>query len=548
MSEENQLYDKKSLRVLKGGDQGLRDLASDCVAFANASGGHIDIGIEDDAHQPPPGQQVSDAQLLKLQKLIPNLTINVAVSASRREAENGGQWIRLDVFPSRQNVAATSDGRYFLRIADDSRPLMPEDLARLMSDKSAFVWEAQPQRRVPRQRVDPFKLSAFVAGIRASDRVSDRVRQKSDGELLAHYLMAADDCLTNLGVLWVGQRLDRAVLRYAPIVQFIRFDELGNKVFKRVWDDFSLNPQELIEAIWRDVPDWQDSYEFPDGLFRKNVPHFDEVVVRELLANALVHRPYTQGGDIFINLYPDRLEVHNPGLLPLGVTAANILHITKKRNDHLAQVFYDLKLMEREGSGFDRMYEQLLASGRPGPTVIEGDDRVTVIVARRVAHPEVIDLIDKADRAYQLRHRERITLGLIAQHESLTAIQLCKALALKNAEALQPWIGRLGELGLVLAQGRTKGTTYKINPDVLREQNFRGRTSLKGIERHRLRELIAQDLGIYGKSKRGDIHTRIGLEIPERQLRTELLAMVKDGLLLPFGVKGGRQYELTNKR
>lgn len=39
MSEENQLYDKKSLRVLKGGDQGLRDLASDCVAFANASGG-----------------------------------------------------------------------------------------------------------------------------------------------------------------------------------------------------------------------------------------------------------------------------------------------------------------------------------------------------------------------------------------------------------------------------------------------------------------------------------------------------------------------------
>lgn len=548
MTEENQLYDKKSLRVLKGGDLGLRDLASDCVAFANASGGHIDIGIEDDAHQPPPGQQVSDAQLLKLQKLIPNLTINVAVSATRREAENGGQWIRLDVFSSRQNVAATSDGRYFLRIADDSRPLMPEDLARLMSDKSAFVWEAQPQRRVPRERVDAAKLHAFMAGIRASDRVGERVTQKSDDELLAHYLMAADDCLTNLGVLWVGQRLDRAVLRYAPIVQFIRFDELGNKVFKRVWDDFSLNPQELIESIWRDVPDWQDSYEFPDGIFRKNVPHFDEVVVRELLANALVHRPYTQGGDIFINLYPDRLEVHNPGLLPLGVTAANILHTTKKRNDHLAQVFYDLKLMEREGSGFDRMYEQLLASGRPGPTVIEGDDRVTVIVARRVAHPEVIDLIDKADRAYQLRHRERITLGLIAQHESLTAIQLCKALALKNAEALQPWIGRLGELGLVLAQGRTKGTTYKVNPDVLREQSFRGRTSLKGIERHRLRELIAQDLGIYGKSKRGDIHTRIGLEIPERQLRTELLAMVKDGVLLPLGEGGGRRYELTKTR
>lgn len=35
---------------------------------------------------------------------------------------------------------------------------------------------------------------------------------------------------------------------------------------------------------------------------------------------------------------------------------------------------------------------------------------------------------------------------------------------------------------------------------------------------------------------------------PARQLRSELLAMVKDGLLLPFGLRGGRQYELTNKR
>ena len=44
MSEENQLFDKKSLRVLKSGDQGLRDLAADCVAMANASGGILAIG------------------------------------------------------------------------------------------------------------------------------------------------------------------------------------------------------------------------------------------------------------------------------------------------------------------------------------------------------------------------------------------------------------------------------------------------------------------------------------------------------------------------
>lgn len=548
MSEENQLYDKKSLKVLKGGDVGLRDLASDCVAFANASGGRIDIGIEDDASSPEPGQRVTDAQLGKLQKMIPSLTVNVAISVTKQVTENGAELLLLQVFPSNQNIAATSDGRYFLRVADESRRLMPEDLGRLMNDKSAFVWEAQQMRQVPTQQADTDKLRDFLRNIRTSDRVSERVKQKSDREVLEHYLMARDECLTNLGVLWVGLRNDRAVLRYAPIVQFIRYDELGNKVFKRTWDDYSLNPQELIEAIWRDVPDWQDSYEFPDGLFRKNIPHFDEVVVRELLANALVHRPYTQGGDIFICLYPDRLEVHNPGLLPLGVTAANILHTTKKRNDHLAQVFYDLRLMEREGSGFDKMYEVLLASGRPGPVVVEGDDRVTVTVARRVAHPAVIDLIDKADRAYQLQARERITLGLIAQHESMTATQLCKALAIKSADLLKPWLGRLENFGIVVTKGRTKGTAYSVSPAVLRAHDFRGRTSLKGIERHRLRELIVSDLQIYGVAKRGEIHDRIGRDVPERQLRSELMSMAEDGVLEAIGERGGRRYGLTKKK
>lgn len=548
MSQEGQLFDKKSLRVLQDGDRGLRDLATDCVAMANASGGRLAIGLEDEATLPAPAQRVTDEQLMRLTKRIPSLTQNVAVAATRQVAPNGGEWIELQVFASRQAVAATSDGRYFLRVADESRPLMPEDLARLAGDKSAFVWETQPQRQVPRSRVDAAKLSAFAQGVRASDRVSARVKLKTDAELLDHYLMADAEHLTNLGVLWVGQRPDRAVLRHAPVIQCIRFDDRGLKVFKRVWDDHSLNPQELIDAVWREVPDWQDSYEFPDGLFRKNVPHFDEVVVRELLANALVHRPYTQGGDIFINLHPDRLEVHNPGLLPLGVTAANILHTSRKRNDHLAKLFYDLKLMESEGSGYDRLYEQLLSSGRPGPRVEEGDDRVMVTVQRRIAHPEVIDLIGKADAGFQLQPRERTALGLIAQAEAITAVQLARALGLRNADELRPWLGRLLDLALVLTQGRTKGTTYRVNPEVLKSTQYRGRTSLRGIERHRLRELVLRDLGIYGRSKRGEIHARIGAEIPERSLRGELAAMVQAGLLTPLGEAGGRRYELTSER
>ena len=76
-------------------------------------------------------------------------------------------------------------------------------------------------------------------------------------------------------------------------------------------------------------------------------------------------------------------EVVNPGRLRLGVTPRNILHASRRRNDGLARVFHDLKLMEREGSGIDLLFERLLASGRAAPTVTEGTDSVHVIVPRR---------------------------------------------------------------------------------------------------------------------------------------------------------------------
>jgi len=76
------------------------------------------------------------------------------------------------------------------------------------------------------------------------------------------------------------------------------------------------------------------------------------------------HAAYTQRGDIFLNFHPDRLEVVNPGLLPLGVTPSNILHQTVRRNEHLARVFHDLNFMEREGSGIDKIFEVLLAVNR----------------------------------------------------------------------------------------------------------------------------------------------------------------------------------------
>ncbi len=298
----------------------------------------------------------------------------------------------------------------------------------------------------------------------------------------------------------------------------------------------------LVDVVWEGIPDFRETYELPDGLFRQHVPVYDQRVVRELLVNALVHRPYTQQGDIYLNLHPDRLEIVNPGRLPLGVTPQNILHQSVRRNNELARVFHDLKLMEREGSGYDLLYEVLLSQGRPLPRLEEGPDCVTVVVQRRVVKPEVIDLLDKAERTYQLRQREKIALGLLAQHEAMTARELAEALHIQHVADVARWVGRLLDWHLALRTGRTKGMRYFVNPDVLRRMAFPDRTSLVRIEPHRLDALVLEDIGRYPGSAIGAIHRRIGPEIKRRQVKLALDRLCKKKVVRPEGEKRGRRY------
>jgi ATP-dependent DNA helicase RecG len=542
---ENGSFEQKSIRYALGRHEDLNALACDCVGLANAVGGTIALGIEAGRDAPPAGQTVPSGMPEHLRKRLAQVTVNVATDIRLEHADNDAEWVHIRVLPSRQSIAATSDGRYFIRLADETHRLMPDELGRLLSERQSFVWELQTPRRIPADRTDADQRASFLDRIRASDRVSDFVREKTDAEVLEHYLFVKEGVLTNLGILWMGRREDRAALLYPPVIQCIKYDERDQKVRKWMWADYDLNPQELIEAVWRDVPEWRESYELPDGLFRKNVPHYEEVVVRELLGNALVHRPYTQSGDIFINLYPDRMEVHNPGPLPLGVTPRNILHASMPRNAHLARVFYDLRMMEREGSGYDRMYEVLVSAGKPIPEVVEGADRVVVTVRKRIADNRIVDFMVKADQTLQLTQRERITLGLLAQTGTATAIDLCRLLDLPAAPALTSWLGRLPHWGVVKTRGQTKGLAYFVAPDLLRRLEFKGATTLKGIEPHRLRELVIEDLGIYRNATIREIQARIGAEIPIHRIRRALDDLIGGGAVATEGRKRWTRYIMT---
>lgn len=216
---------------------------------------------------PPSGQIIEDKLLQQIPVRISQLTVNTSVFAQKCVAENGAEYIDLKVQPSNSTIAGTTDGRFYIRIGDQSTILHPDQLLRLLTDKPSYSWELKTTR-TPRDNYDPNKFAQFVLDVRSSKRVSQFVKDKTEEELLDYYFLAEGEFLTNLGILWIGKRENRAKLKYAPAIQFIKYDERGNKVNKIVWDDYSLNPKELIEVVWNEIPDWKEGLEISDGLFR----------------------------------------------------------------------------------------------------------------------------------------------------------------------------------------------------------------------------------------------------------------------------------------
>ena len=420
-------------------------------------------------------------------------------------------------------------------------------MARLASDKNAFIWEEKVVRKIHYSDADAKKLKDFFKAIRTSERVSKFVKEKTDEELLEYYTLTENNYLTNLGILWLGNREQRKRLHYAPPVQLIKYDNLENKIFKKVWDDFEKNPQELLEDIVNNTPDWNEYIEISDGIFRKNIYNYDPEVIRELLANAFAHRNYSMKGDIFINIYPDHIEIHSPGLLPIGVTPKNILYKSVQRNYHLSKLFYDLRLMEKEGSGYDKVYEILLANAKKPPIVEEGDDRVVVSIFKNIISKKVLMLMKNITEQYQLKQKETIILGIIAQAENIQATTLSEILNIDKANGIQRWLGRLLDLNIVLSKGKTKGKIYYVNPDFLRKEKYDTKTTLKRIEPHRLKELIIADLNDYPNSSISDIHKRIGLEINQRTLRNKILELVEEGLVEKKGTNRWTKYYIGKK-
>mgnify|MGYP006189099013 CR=1 FL=1 len=549
MNVEDKNKDYKSLKKAIGNKSNHRALAETCVCFANAQGGEIVIGIEDDQSAPPINQKINQKDLNELIKTLRELTDGVGiVNPEILTHSNGGQYFIVKILPSTRTIATTSTGKIFIRISDNCFPVGSDELTRLAAEKTAFQWEIIVTQKIKLNDADASKVNMLLEDLRKSDKVSDFIKQKENEEILSFYQMLnPDGYLTNQGILWLGTPAQRARLNYPVTVQYIVYNAKEEKVRKKEWHFHIHNPKELLLEIEKEAVELTYSTELPNGLFRKNIRQYPPEVIRELLINAIAHKSYTISSDIFIEVYPNYLKITSPGNFPLGVTADNILHERQRRNPHLIQLMSDLKLMEGEGSGYDLVFEKLARDGKPMPVIENDFSKVSVTVSSGSINPEIVSILDYVDKHFKLTQKEFITLGIIASEKKMLATHLTDRLQLSQTDRTRSWIGSLLENGILITHGEKKGTQYLLNPKLFAQAKIDVIPSLKTMEPYKLEALITEDLKYNGRSSLSHIKKRLeGIE--GNEIQKVVYKLTEQGDLIAFGAKRNREYGLAKKK
>ncbi|MDO4264425.1 MAG: helix-turn-helix domain-containing protein, partial [Deinococcus sp.] len=216
---------------------------------------------------------------------------------------------------------------------------------------------------------------------------------------------------------------------------------------------------ELIQARNRFTP-------VQVGLFRIEVWEQDETVYREALLNALTHRDYQSRDAVHVHLYPNRLDILNPGGLPGGITPGNILrHQPKRRNPLLAEVLARLGLIEQAGVGVDKMFGLMLRHGKEPPEFTTYPDAVELSLHSMGFDAEFVRFVARKQEELQTLSLDMlIVLSVLAREGEATRAVLARALQL--AEDRTPRLLRqMEETRLIERAGVGRGIAYLLGAE-----------------------------------------------------------------------------------
>lgn len=358
---ENQWFDRKSDRITP------RALAETLVAFANAEGGLVLIGMHDGA----PANPGADERALNSWRQAgvdftrpPVRTEIRTISWADEVSGRTGSFVLIDV-PASVTVHTTAKDEVFLRVGDENRRLSFVQRKELLFDKGQAQYDSTTPFDATSDQLHRPAVEAYLRDLGAADPDPDRV-------LVARGLADRSGMATVAGLLVFGDSPETwfpsahlRVIRY-------RGSERGSGSRLQVVHDERVEGRIPDQVRWAVVlvdelvPNRQALRR--DGLFGR-VPLIPRDAWLEGIVNAAVHRSYSNFGDhTRIEIFDDRIEVESPGRFPGIADPGDPLAITRfARNPHIARVCADLGLGREFGEGIRRMFDEMRLAGLADP-------------------------------------------------------------------------------------------------------------------------------------------------------------------------------------
>jgi len=431
--------------------ESVKHLSREMVAFANASGGRIFIGITDN-HEIK-GVNINETIKSQIQDIAKNCDpkINILI---KTVYYNDKELLLINVLEGDSKPYSCKDG-FFIRNGPITEKLKRDEIVKLFKQEGRVRFDKLINSRFcfdtdfAHEKLEDFLERARVkTGLNIEDILLNlNIAEKQEGNLY----------INNSGVLFFAKDLKKYFeSAYITCARFKGNDR--SIVIDRA--DFYENPiyqvEDSLKFVKRNI---RFGYKFTGQPEREEVTEYPLEAIREAVINAVMHRDYFfTGSNIYLYIYSNRIEVINPGGL-FGLKYEELGKRASRRNELIADLFFRIGFGEKMGSGIARMNRYMLEYGLEKPKIEISKNFFEITFygqGESVIEQKDIDYI-----AYELNERQIKALRYLQEKGKFTLSQYIKITSISKATA-QRDLNNLMKKGLIERKGRKGGGKYSF--------------------------------------------------------------------------------------
>ncbi len=430
---ENQWYDRKSARVAP------RDLANAEIAFANAEGGTIVVGLGADRVEGIDAQarRVNDLRQAAIDHTQPLVRAHAREVECTNERGDADHLLVIEVEPSAV-VHSNRKDEIYLRVGDETRRLSFAQRQELTYDKGQSVFDGTTVPDVSEDDLDWESIYGWAEPLGAAD--PDRLMRRRG--------LLGDEGVTAAAVLLFGKEPQVTLPNaYVRVLRFRgterktggRQQLLEDRSFDGTIDQVLTRSSEAVRSLQPTSRRLSTSGRFA------NLPLIPEDAWLEAIVNAVMHRSYSLGGDhIRVEVFDDRIEVSNPGRFP-GLAEARDPREAMRfaRNPRVARVCTEQGWAQELGEGIRRMFDEMALFGLPAPSYHQTAGAVRVVLTATHVDPGVAEQLPAGWHVVvaALRQVGRLKTGEVEELLGVTRPTAIKRLRQMEKLGVIQWIG-----------------------------------------------------------------------------------------------------------